>query len=263
MDVPSNDVDSIPGAPVDASPTPVKSSFTRMLSRRMRDGVRHHGFARTLWEMTTALYRIVIELTPARKKARYGDLDYDLEHSVDTTRANVNVRTQIMATLAGHPYFATEPWLFEQIMQALPADVREFTFVDLGSGKGRALLMASDYPFRRILGVEFLSALHDAAKKNIEKYSSEQRRCKQIEPICMDARDFTFPSGPLVIYMFNAFPEPVFTEVLENLHRSVEQNPRQVYVAYRYLEFETLLQKCEWLEKAAGTEHWAVYRNRA
>ncbi len=232
-----------------------------MLRRRVRDGIRLHGFTRTFWEMTSAVHRILMELTPARKKTRYGDLDYDLEHSVDTTRANVNLRTQLMATLAGHPYFATEPWLFEQIMQALPADLRKFTFIDLGSGKGRALLMASDYPFQKILGVEFLPAFHHAAKENIGKYSSEQK-CKQIESICMDARDFIFPAGPLVVYMFNAFPEPVFAEVLENLHRSVEQNPRPVYVAYRYLEFEALLQKCKWLEKISGTEHWAVYKNR-
>src|SRR6266700_1700346 len=256
------DVDSKLSAAVAPSLQPAKTGFTWLLRRRVRDGIRHRGFSRTFWEMTGAVYRILMELTPARKKTRYGDLDYDLEHSVNTTRANVSLRTQLMATLAGHPYFATEPWLFEQIMQALPADLRKFTFIDLGSGKGRALLMASDYPFQRILGVEFLPALHDAAKKNIEKYSSERQQCKQIESISMDARDFTFPSSPLVIYMFNSFPEPVFAEVLENLSRSVEQNIRQVYVDYRYLEFEALLQKCKWLEKVAGTEHWAVYKNR-
>jgi len=152
--------------------------------------------------MAAAVYRSVMELTPARKKTRYGDLDYDLSHSVDTTRANVTLRTQLMATLAGHPYFATEPWLFEQIMQALPADLREFTFVDLGSGKGRVLLMASDCPFRRIVGIEFLPALHHAATENIGKYSSEHQRCKHIESVNMDVRDFPFPSRPLVVYMF-------------------------------------------------------------
>src|SRR5947207_15077289 len=86
-----------------ASPQPADASFLRMLHRRVRDGARHHGFAKTFWEMTSAVCRILMELTPARKKTRYGDLDYDLEHSVDTTRATVNLRTQLMATLAGHP----------------------------------------------------------------------------------------------------------------------------------------------------------------
>ena len=117
-----DEADSNLSASADASP-PAKFSFTRMLRRRVRDGVRHGGLAKTFWEMTSAAYRIMMELTPARKKTRYGDLDYDLEHSVDTTRANVNLRTQLMATLAGHPYFATEPWLFEQIMQALTSAI--------------------------------------------------------------------------------------------------------------------------------------------
>lgn len=254
--------DSNLSASSDALPPRAKLSFTRMLRRRIGDGVRHHGFAKTFCDVASAVYRIMMELTPARKKTRYGDLDYDLEHAVDTTRANVNLRTQLMATLAGHPYFATEPWLFEQIMQALPADLREFTFIDLGSGKGRAMLMASDHPFRRILGIEFLPVLHQAARKNIAKYTSERQQCKQIESVNMDVRDFAFPYGPLVVYVFNSFPQPVFAEVLENLRRAVEEDPRQVYVAYRYLEFEALLQKCRWLEKVAGTEHWAVYGNR-
>ena len=48
-----------------------------------------------------------------------------------------------------------------------------FTFVDLGSGKGRTLLMASDYPFRRIIGVELLPSLHQIAQENLRQYKSE------------------------------------------------------------------------------------------
>jgi SAM-dependent methyltransferase len=226
--------------------------------------------------MSSAVYRIVMELTPARKKTRYGDLDYDLDHSVDTTRANVNLRTQLMATLAGHPYFATEPWLFEQIMQALALSIqqsglsqglahgalRAFTFIDVGSGKGRALLMAANYGFKRIIGVEFMPELHRVAQANIARCASERQQCRQIESICLDARDFQFPMEPLVLYLFNPFSEPTFAAVLENLRSSVEQAPRPVYVAYRFTEFEGLLAKADWLEKVAGTEQWAAFRNR-
>ena len=212
--------------------------------------------------MLTVLYRMMLELDPSKRKARYGDLDYDLEHSVNTTRANVAFKTQLTAALAGHLYFATEPYLFAEIMQALPADLREFTFVDLGSGKGRVLLMASGCPFRRIVGVEFLRELHESALQNIARYSSESQQCRNIESLCMDARDFEFPRVPLVIYMFNALPEPVFSRVLDNLSLSFQANRRPIFVCYRYLEFEHLLKECDWLEKVAGTAHWAVYGNR-
>jgi len=216
-------------------------------------------------------------LLPSRRKARFGDLDYDWEHSVDTTRSNVGFGTQFLTGVTARPYFATEPWLFEQIMQALALSIQQsavshrivaqtgmqdFTFIDLGSGKGRVLLMASDYPFKRIIGVEFMPELHRAAQKNVANYSNARQRCRLIESVCMDARDFQFPPEPLVAYLFNPFSESTFAHVLEGLRRSVEQSPRPVYIAYRFTEFEPLLAHAEWLEKIAGAEQWAVYRNR-
>jgi hypothetical protein len=77
----------------------------------------------------------------------------------------------------------------------------------------------------------------------------------------MDVRDFEFPNEPLVVYLFNPFPEPAFAAVLENLRHSLLESPRPLFLAYRYTEFEGLLQKWEWLEKVAGTEQWVVYEN--
>jgi SAM-dependent methyltransferase len=233
-----------------------------VLARHWREGVRYFGLLRYLRELLSSMWLALLELLPSRRKARFGDLDFDWEHSVNTTRSNVGFQTQLMTGLTGRPYFATEPWLFEQIMQALPIDFASFTFVDLGAGKGRALLMASDYPFQRIVGVEFMPDLCRAAQKNIANYSSDRQKCGLIEAICMDARDFQFPGGPLVVYLFNPFSEPTFANVLANLLRSVEQAPRPVYIAYRFTEFEGLLTAANWLEKIAGTEQWTVYRNR-
>lgn len=232
----------------------------RTLVRQWRESVRYFGLLRHLRELAGAAWLAMLELLPSRRKARFGDLDYDWEHSVDTTRSNVGFRTQLFTGSTARPYFASEPWLFEEIMRALPVDVSQFTFVDLGAGKGRALLMASDYPFQRIVGVEFMPDLCRAAQKNIAGYSSDRQRCRRIAAICMDARDFQFPLQPLVVYLFNPFSEPTFAKVVENLCKSVEQTPRPVYIAYRFTEFESLLAQAAWLEKSAGTEQWAVYK---
>jgi len=221
--------------------------------------------------MARATWDALLELMPSQRKTRFGDLDYDWEHSVDTTRSNVGFRTQFLTGVTARPYFATEPWLFEQIMQALALSIQQsvvsqgladFTFIDLGCGKGRVLLMASDYPFKRIIGVEFMPDLHRSAQKNIVGYSNDRQQCQQMETVCMDARDFQFPSGPLVVYLFNPFFEATFAQVLENLRHSVEQMLRPIYIAYRFTEFENLLAQEPWLEKIAGTERWAVYGNR-
>lgn len=209
-----------------------------------------------------ALYRFARELLPDRRKMKYGDLGYDWDHMVDTTRANVPFRTQLAAALTGHQYYPSEPWLFEQIMQALPIDFSQFTFVDLGSGKGRTLLMAAIYGFRRTVGVEYIPELHRVAEQNIRKFAGGRHLASRIESICMDARDFQFPAEPLVLYMFNPFPQPVFVRVMGNLRRSLEESPRHAFVAYRYPEFEAELEKYDWLEKIAGTEQWSIYQGK-
>ncbi|HET8891983.1 MAG TPA: class I SAM-dependent methyltransferase [Candidatus Angelobacter sp.] len=252
-------------------------NFRRAFARHWRESMRYLGFWRSLRELADAGWGALLELLPSHRKARFGDLDYDWEHSVDTTRSNVGFGTQFFTGVTGRPYFATEPWLFQEIMQALAvsiqqsavshrtvaeAGLQDFTFIDLGCGKGRVLLMASDYPLKRIIGVEFMPELHRTAQKNISWFASGRQRCRQIETLCMDARDFQFPDGPLVVYLFNPFSEATFAQVLENLRRSVERSPRPVYVAYRFTEFEQLLTQAEWLEKIAGTEQWAVYKNR-
>lgn len=240
-----------------------ESSFRRAFARHWRDSVRHYGIWRTFRHETEELYRLLRELLPDRRKLKYGDLDYDWEHRVDTTRANVPFRTQVAAALTGHQYFPTEPWLFEEIMQALPIDFSRFTFIDLGSGKGRALMMAATCGFRTAVGVEYIPALHRVAEQNISKFGQDHPGLRtQMKSLCMDARDLEFPTEPLVLYLFNPFPEPLFAAVLEKLRRSATETPRPIFIAYRYLEFEDLLRNCDWLDKIAGTEQWAVYRNR-
>src|SRR5262245_10270783 len=144
--------DSNPGS---SAATVLQASFRRRFMRQWRDSVRYLGFWRALGEVAAAFGHATLELLPSRRRARFGDLDYDWEHEVDTTRSNVGFRTQLQAELAGRPYFASEPWLFEQMMQALALNIQQsapgqgavaqtglqdYTFVDLGSGKGRALL---------------------------------------------------------------------------------------------------------------------------
>ncbi len=238
--------------------------------------MRYHGWWRSLRATAGAIWDALLEVLPSRRKARFGDLDYDWEHTVDTTRSNVGFGTQFLTGVTARPYFATEPWLFEQIMEALALNIRQsevshriavqaglqdFTFIDLGCGKGRVLLMACDYPFKRIIGVELIPELHRAAQKNIDGYSSDRQQCRQIHPICMDARDFEFPKGPLVVYLFNPFSESTFARVLENLRQSMEQAPRPVYIAYRFTEHEKVLAEAEWLEKTAEAEQWTIYRS--
>ena len=158
------------------------------------------------------------------------------------------------------PYQPTDPVLFQEMMASLPINFDGFTFVDLGSGKGRTLLMASEYPFRRVLGVELIAELHRAAEENIRDYRSPTQRCTSIESILADAREFDLPEEPLVLFLFNPLPERALSEVLRRLGNSLARVTRSVWVVYHNPLLENTLGASEFLEKASGTEQYSVYR---
>ena len=122
--------------------------------------------------------------------------------------------------------------VFRESLDRLGIDYRAYTFVDYGSGKGKALLLASDYPFAEIVGVEFARPLHEAAVRNIEKYSSQTQRCTRLRSECADATAFDPPPTPLVCFFFNPFDEGTTSVVLDRLRRSFDDNHRPIYVIY-------------------------------
>jgi SAM-dependent methyltransferase len=115
-------------------------------------------------------------------------------------------------------------------------DYSEYTFVDVGSGKGRMLFVAAEYPFRRVIGVEFATDLHELAQANIARYRHAGQRCREIASVHADAAEFEFPEGNLVVYLFNPFGPEVMRRMLENLERSIERRPRHVVMVMLWPE---------------------------
>jgi hypothetical protein len=144
-------------------------------------------------------------------------------------------------------YFAVAPSVFHAVMgslgERLHLDYRRFTFVDVGSGKGRALLLASDYAFREIIGVELSPELDRVARSNIARYPSAAR----VVSLQGDAAEFLWPAGPLIVYMWNSFTRPVMERVFENLEASLVQQPRELYLVYMHPELESMLAELPWL----------------
>jgi len=228
----------------------------------VRESIRARGWHGALRHYATESVELLRDLSPARRRSRYGDIDYDFEHGVDTTWATVPLRTRLRELLSGGRYQPSEPALFHQILQALPVLPEGFTFIDLGSGKGRTLLMASDYPFRRIIGVEFLAELDAIARENIARYHSDRQKCFALESEFGDARHFNFSNEPTVLYLFNPFPEHVLLAVLANLRNSLIHSPRPLYVTYHNLVHERIFAAQGWLQPVHRTPLFAIYRAR-
>ena len=224
-----------------------------------KQNAARHGWARTSASFLVEIWNFLRESTPEQRRRRYGDVEYDWDHGVDTTSATVHWRDRFLGVFHS-PYQPTEPALFHEMLQALPIDFEKFVFVDLGSGKGRTLLMAADYPFQRIVGAELLPGLNRVAQDNVKKYSSPVQRCFMIESRCGDAREFVFPIEPIVLYLFNPLPEKGLATVLDNLERSVQEHPRKVFVLYHNPLLEHVLAgHGAWLTKIGGTHQYSAY----
>ena len=212
-------------------------------------------FLGVMWEFAR-------DSTPDRLRSRFGDADYDWDHRVNTTSGAVGWRDRLLGMFHS-AYQPTEPEAFHEMLDALQQqanlDFGDFTFLDLGSGKGRTLLMASDYPFRRIVGVELLPALHQIAQENLRQYKGASQKCLALESICADATDFPFPGEPLVVFLFNPFGESGMKRMTATLEQSLRAHPRAVFVLYHNPLLEYVLGESAMLRKIRGAEQYSVF----
>ncbi|HCA57353.1 MAG TPA: class I SAM-dependent methyltransferase [Blastocatellia bacterium] len=159
---------------------------------------------------------------------------FDLYHGVKTMPQVTLDELEIDSPnkKGGGIYAGTEPKYFRAVMDSLDIDFSRFHFIDFGSGMGRALLLAADYPFKKITGIEFSPELHEIAEKNIRSYTRRKRACSDLESVCEDATTYALPREPSVYYLFNPFNRELFGSVIHSFERSLAEDPRDAYVIY-------------------------------
>jgi len=130
-------------------------------------------------------------------------------------------------------YEPTPERILRVALTAAVATPEHFVFVDFGSGKGRALLLASELPFLRVMGVELSWKLHAIAMENIRRFRSGRQRCADVTSLYVDATAFELPEEDLVLYFYTPFQGPVFDAVIDRIAQSLAARPRRlVIVAY-------------------------------
>jgi SAM-dependent methyltransferase len=159
---------------------------------------------------------------------------FDWRHHIDTCGfvglAELTVRGE--NAQHGAAYQPTHPKFVFDILGDLGIDYRKYAFIDIGSGKGRTLFVAAEYPFQKIIGVEFAEELHNIALRNARNFRSRTQKCRDIECVLMDASQYAFPPVPTVFFMFNPFRPPVLIPVLRKLNHSLIEAPRDVILIY-------------------------------
>lgn len=131
---------------------------------------------------------------------------------------------------SGHDYRPVPTQVFDWALAQIEEDLSQFTFVDYGAGKGRAMLLAAEHPFAAVAGVEFALELHDNAEMNIAQYPRSNMRCRNVECVLEDAVQVGPPEGSSVHYFFNPFARGVFAEVLNNIVMAYRMKPRRLYL---------------------------------
>jgi SAM-dependent methyltransferase len=142
-----------------------------------------------------------------------------------------------------YPYEAAPAWLIRKVIRSLPISPPEFVFVDIGCGKGRALLVASEFSFSKIIGVEVSPALYEIASSNTAQFSA----CGRSRPRCdlrlMDAATYEFEDAPLVVFLFNPFGAHTFAQVVSHLEESAFRKRRSIFVIYLNPRHERRLER--------------------
>lgn len=110
--------------------------------------------------------------------------------------------------------------------------LHEYTFIDFGSGKGLAVMLASQLPFKKICGVEMTPALHLIAESNVRKFAAQAAVRAPVSLTCSDALTYALPEGNIVAYLYNPFDETLTARLIERLTRQTNGSARSLIVIY-------------------------------
>ncbi len=217
---------------------------------KVRWSLRQRGASATLRLM---LGRVIAGRKPAPMVERH---PFDVAHGVDTSGligggdlASGHAHDVYITAYAGVPpsrfNASIRRWL-ESSPVALP---ESYTFVDLGCGKGRAVMLASQLHFREAVGVELSPELARVAEANVAIWKQAGRAAGPVRIVQGDATEFELPPGPCFVYMANPFGAPVMRRLLAKLEARAAggggtldimyQNPEQEAV---FAEFPAFVQ---------------------
>lgn len=120
--------------------------------------------------------------------------------------------------------------VFDWAMTALPADLKNFVFVDFRAQRGRAMMLAARRNFEKIIGYEFDEAVFDDLQMNVAQFPRSLMTCRNIECLRGDRDGLAIPNQPAVLYFSNAFRERFLSLIMSHAATSYRLNPRRLYV---------------------------------
>jgi len=180
---------------------------------------------------------------------------FDLLHGTDTggPMSGAYYSAISLSSIYTTGYVGATPSALTQALSALLLRQEDFTFVDVGCGKGRALLIAARFPFRHLVGVELSSELCDTARANV---AANPDLASRITILNEDATRVVYPEGPLLLFLANPFLAPILRRALQNIERQLRPSPRPTWLLYEMNpHYEDVLDSFPFLKEISDTTY--------
>jgi hypothetical protein len=191
--------------------------------------------------------------------------EFDRRHGTETCgRAWVHCGEQAEPGDATFGYAPINQDFFREILRAIPDDLTRLTFVDVGSGKGAGLMLASEFGFRRIVGVELNAELVGISARNAEAYRRSTGREFQPEIVQADFMAWPLPAEETLFFLNNPFPVGLSLLALRRLEEDLERRPRASLLVFRKAPGEVArhLDASPAWRPLRLAPYWRIYRNR-
>ena len=124
-------------------------------------------------------------------------------------------------------YEVTSYFFLERLFQTFPFS-KEDHIIDFGCGKGRVLFMASHYSCRYATGYENNKARFDVLQGNIQKYQQKHGTQTYFDVYNADAQSAVINDTANKFFFFEPFHLILYKQVVQNIIKSLEKNPRDV-----------------------------------
>ncbi len=196
--------------------------------------VQRKGFLRVLSDSPQYIQTRYARFERRRYSQRSNktNLQFDLRYGVETSLIVPVEDLDLSDKEYASRYQPISEELFHQSLARIRIDHSQYLFIDYGSGKGKALILASRFPFRKIVGIELSAALCSVCQRNLAVFSSRERSSHIFEVVCSDARTYVLPNQPLVLFFYNPFRDVLMEAVINNITDSLRASPRPAWIVY-------------------------------
>ena len=218
------------------------------------NSLRKHGVA-------TVLLRILLLVKYQIMLAE--DYYFDFKYKTDTNKKAALEDLEILSanSLHGFKYQATPIKPLKRIFQKINGVLDEKVLVDFGCGKGRVLMIASLFNYREVRGVEFSRELCRIATENCAKFARSIQANTIFKVIESDVTGYQIKPDENIFFFYNPFDSIVLRKVIGNIIRSIETNPRKVFLIYYNPRIRDVIEEREIFTKYHAAKKIAIYTN--